>query len=105
MKRKRRTFTPDQKVALLRLHLLEKKPVSQICEEHDLSVNLFYQWQAAFFENGAAAFEKAGKARRSTRDTKDKKIAALEEKLAKKHEVLSEVMEEHVKLKKDPGTI
>lgn len=44
-KRQRRTFTAEQKVALLRLHLLEKKPVSDICEEHNLSVNLFYSWR------------------------------------------------------------
>ena len=41
MSRTRRHFTPEQKVALLRLHLLEKKPVSDICQEHNLSVNLF----------------------------------------------------------------
>lgn len=53
MKQTRRTFTPSQKVALLRLHLVEQKPVSQICEEHDLAVNLFYKWQKEFFDNGA----------------------------------------------------
>ena len=56
MARQRRHFTPDQKVALLRLHLLEKKPISDLCEEHHLSVNLFYLWHKQFFENGAAAF-------------------------------------------------
>lgn len=105
MKRKRRTFTPQEKVALLRLHLLEKKPVSEICEEHDLAVNLFYQWQAVFFNNGTAAFEKVGKSHKSAQDAKDKTIAALQEKLAKKHEVLSEVMEEHVRLKKELGEL
>jgi transposase-like protein len=42
MTRQRRHFTPEQKVAVLRLHLLEKKPISDVCQEHDLSVNLFY---------------------------------------------------------------
>jgi transposase len=41
MPRQRRHFTPEQKVALLRLHLLEHKPVSDICQENNLSVNLF----------------------------------------------------------------
>ena len=31
MTRERRHFTPEQKVALLCLHLLEKKPVSPCC--------------------------------------------------------------------------
>ena len=103
MSRTRRYFTPEQKVALLRLHLLEKKPVSDLCEEHHLAVNLFYLWQKQFFENGTAAFDNAGKHRKSHQDAKDKKIAALEDKLQRKNEVLSELMEEHVQLKKELG--
>src|SRR6478672_8839693 len=103
MPRQRRHFSPEQKVALLRLHLLEKKPVSDICQENDLSVNLFYLWQKQFFENGTAAFENTGKRRKTDQDAKDRKIAALQEKLQRKHEVLSELMEEHVQLKKELG--
>jgi transposase-like protein len=103
MPRQRRHFTPEQKVALLRLHLLEKKPVSDICEEHHLSVNLFYLWQKQLFENGTAAFEHTGKRRKADADPKDRKIAALEGKLQRKNEVLAELMEEHVQLKKELG--
>lgn len=103
MVRQRRHFTPDQKVAVLRLHFLEKKPISDVCEEHNLSVNLFYLWQKQFFENGAAAFANSGKRLQALQDAKDSKIAALEEKLQRKNEVLSELMEEHVSLKKELG--
>ena len=103
MARQRRHFTPEQKVALLRLHLLEKKPVSDICQEHDLSVNLFYLWQKQLFENGTAAFENTGKRRKVEEGAKDRKIAALEEKLQRKNEVLAELMEEHIQLKKELG--
>jgi transposase len=103
MNRQRRHFTPEQKVALLRLHLLEKKPVSDLCQEHDLSVNLFYLWQKQFFENGAAAFENTGKRRRADQEAVDRKIAALQDKLQRKNEVLAELMEEHVQLKKELG--
>jgi hypothetical protein len=90
-------------VALLRLHLLEKKPVSDLCEEHQLSVNLFYLWQKQFFENGAAAFAHSDKRLKALQDAKDRKIAALEDKLQRKNEVLAELMEEHVQLKKELG--
>jgi transposase len=103
MPRTRRHFTPEQKVALLRLHLLEKKPVSDLCQENNLSVNLFYLWQRQFFENGTAAFDNPGKRHKDGQDAKDRKIAALQEKLQRKHEVLSELMEEHVQLKKVLG--
>jgi transposase len=88
---------------MLRLHLLEKKPVSDICQENNIAVNLFYLWQKQFFENGTAAFEKTSKHRKAEEDAKDRKIAALEEKLQRKNEVLSELMEEHVQLKKELG--
>ena len=103
MPRQRRHFTPEQKVALLRLHLLEKKPISDICEEHHLSVALFYLWQKQFFENGTAAFANSGKRRKDGQDAKDRTIAALRDKLQRKNEVLSELMEEHVRLKKELG--
>jgi transposase len=96
----RKRFTSEEKVAILRLHLLEGTPVSDLCDKHGIGPSMFYRWQKEFFENGAAAFEP--RARRST-DGKDRKIALLEQKLQRKHEVLSELMEEHVKLKKELG--
>ena len=102
MARQRRHFTPEQKVALLRLHLLEKKPVSDLCEEHNLSGTLFYLWQKQFFENGAAALERKNA---SPESHHLRTIAALREKLQRKNEVVAELMEEHIKLKKELGEL
>jgi transposase-like protein len=100
-KQERRHFSGEEKVKILRLHLLEGKAVSALCEENRIQPSLFYQWQKAFFENGARAFE-GGLPDRS--DIKlQKQIQALEERLQRKHEVLSELMEEHIRLKKDLG--
>ena len=57
----RRKFTPQEKVAILRQHLLEGKPVSDVCDSHGLKPSLFTRWQKECFENGAAAFEKTDK--------------------------------------------
>ncbi len=103
MTRQRRHYSSERKVALLRLHLLDKKPVSDICQENNLAVNLFYLWQSQLFENGAAAFETTGKRRKAGADAKDRTITALRDKLRRKNEVLSELMEEHVQLKKELG--
>src|SRR6516165_9428650 len=99
-KRIRKRFTSEEKVKILRLHLLEGTPVSDLCDKYGIGPSMFYRWQQEFFENGAAAFEH--RARRAT-DGKDRKIFLLEQKLQRKHEVLSELMEEHVKLKKELG--
>ena len=65
-------------------------------------ISAFYRWQKQFFENGAAAFESR---RRRAGDAKDRRITLLEQKLQRKHEVLSELMEEHIKLKKELGEL
>lgn len=101
-KRIRKRFTSQEKVAILRLHLLEGTPVSDLCDKHGIGPSMFYRWQKDFFENGAAALERRV---RHVTDDKDRRIALLEQKLQRKHEVLSELMEEHVKLKKELGEL
>ena len=99
----RKHYSAPEKVAILRLHLLEKKPVSDLCDQHGIHPTLFYRWQKEFFENGAAAFDNSGKRRTAVAAAQDRKIAALEEKLQQKNEVLAEVMQEYVQLKKELG--
>jgi transposase len=97
----RRQYSPEQKVAILREHLLEHTPVSDLCDKHQIHPTLFYQWQKAFFENGAAAF--AGRRPRPQGAKEQEKIARLEAKLQTKDEVIAEIMAEHILLKKELG--
>jgi len=101
MTQQRKHFTPGEKVSILRRHLLDKVPVSTICEEASIQPSLFYQWQKQFFENGAAAFQPST---RSKVDPAQQRMTFLEQKLRKKDEVLAELMEEHVALKKVLGS-
>jgi transposase-like protein len=57
MKKQRKHYPPEEKVVILRRHLLEKEPISKLCDELGLQPTVFYRWQKEFFENGAAAFE------------------------------------------------
>ena len=63
----------------------------------------FYLLQKRFFENSTAAFGNARKDRNASQDAKDHKIGALEEKPQCKNEVLAELMEDHVQLRKELG--
>lgn len=96
----RRHFTAEQKIAILRQHLLEHVAVSDLCDEHGIQPSVFYRWQQQLFENGASALAPRA---RSARDPLADKVKALEDKLTRKNEVLSELMEEHVKLRKELG--
>jgi transposase-like protein len=88
-KKTRKRFTAQEKVAILRLHLLEHTPISDLCDQHGIHPTMFYRWQKEFFESATAAFEP--RARRAG-DAKDRRIAHLEQKLQCKNEVLSELM-------------
>jgi transposase len=101
-KKKRNRFSPPEIVAILRLHLLERTPISDLCDQHGIHPTMFYRWQKQFFENGAVAFEPR---RRRAGDDKDRRITLLLQKLLRKNEVLSELMEEHINLKKELGEL
>ncbi|MGD0012760.1 MAG: transposase [Terriglobia bacterium] len=96
--------TPEEKVAILRRHLIDRVPVSTLCDEHQLHPTVFYRWLKQFFENGAAALGPVPRADKQV-EAREQRIAFLEAKLKKKDEVLAELMEEHVALKKSLGEI
>jgi transposase len=104
MRNDRKHYTAAEKVAILKRHLLEKVPVSELCEEKGLRPAVFYRWQKDFFENGAAAFEAKESPSRKA-DEKQKRIEFLEKKVQTKDEVLAELMAEHVALKKSLGEL
>ena len=100
MKKKRKRYTPQEKVAIMKRHPMDNIPVSDLCDEHELHPNVFYRWQNQFFEGGAAAFEQE-----SSRELGRLKgqVAALEQRLARKDAVLAEITEEYIRCKKNDG--
>lgn len=103
--RPRRHFTRDEKAAILRRHLADKVPVSDLCDEYRIQPSLFYLWQRQALDNLGAAFHD-GRTRRGEEKTaqgEQQRIAALEAKLAQKDAVIAEVSEEYLALKKKLG--
>jgi hypothetical protein len=49
MKKQRKHYTPEEGGATLRRHLLEKEPISNLCDELGLQPTVFYRWQKEFF--------------------------------------------------------
>jgi transposase len=100
MNKQRQSYTPDEKVAIIRQHLLDGVAISELCDAQGLHPTLYYRWQKEFFEGGGAAFAK--EADRQVSQLKQR-LAAAEEQLTRKNEVLAEVMEEYVRCKKNTG--
>src|SRR5215469_4440318 len=95
MRNERKHYTAEEKVAILRRHLLDKVPVSDLCEELGLRPTVFYRWQKEFFENGSAAFQSKERPARQVEE-KQKRIEFLEKKVQTKDEVLAELGESTV---------
>jgi transposase-like protein len=101
--RERRHFTPQQKVAIVKEHLVDGVPISDLCDRHHLQPAQFYLWQKQLFENGAGAFERKTKA--AGPSLAERQVEALRAKLVTKNEVIAELMEENVLLKKLDGAL
>lgn len=106
---KKRSWDAKEKLRIVKLHLIEGKAVSEICEEYDIAPSVYYKWQSTLFENGADALERKPSGR-AKQNQQQKELSGLrselektQKKLADKHEVLSELMSEHVRLKKTIG--
>jgi transposase-like protein len=99
---KRRKYSPQEKVSILRKHLVEGVAVSDVCDEHGLNPTVLYRWQQVFFEHGAAAFVRP-RANASKREAR--RVSELEAKLQKKDSVIAEIMAELIAEKKRRGEL
>lgn len=98
----RRHFTPEQKAQILSRHLIDKVPISQLCDELKLQPSVFYYWQTQLFERAPVALSSPKPA--TSREQKlEERIAFLEAKLQKKDSVIAEISAEYVQLKKELG--
>ena len=105
MRRSRRQFTAQQKAAILREHLIDKIPISDLCDKHAVQPTIVYRWQKELFDQGGLVFERPN----GSTDKRVKQLAAkaeaLEAKLRRKDEVLSELMEEHLRTERALGDL
>jgi transposase len=102
-KRSKKHYSGKEKISILRKHLIEKVAVSELCDKNEIAPSVFYKWQAQLFEQGEKVFEQSNNAEKVKPSEYEKKIQTLEEKLVRKAEVVSKLMEEHIKLKKNLG--
>ena len=103
-RRARRKFTAEQKAAILRRHIKEKVPISDLCDEYNIQPSAIHTWMNNLLENMHIVLEHGSKRRRVSRETRlERKISSLQEKLNQKDSVIAEISEEYVRLKKELG--
>jgi transposase-like protein len=103
LRKAQKNYSPEEKMALLRRHWVEKVPVSTLCDEAKIQPTVFYRWQEKVLKSAAVVFQRGGAPSQQTQQ--QAKVERLEQKMRQKDEVIAELMAEHVALKKANGEL
>lgn len=95
MKNEKRKFTAEFKVQRLREHLENQVSVSKLCEQYNINPNQFYLWKKELFAGALERFSS-----KKNGNTDQVKLNHLEEKLKDKDSLISEIVEDNLRLKK-----
>lgn len=95
MTREKKNYSAEFKIQILREHLENQVPVGKLCEQHNLNPNLFYNWKKELFNGALLTFSRS-----KTPVQQNEKISRLEEKLRYKDSLISEIVEDNLRLKK-----
>ena len=96
----RKRYSAENKVSILREHLEKNISIADICEKYRIHPNQLYRWKKEFFENAAEIFSS-----KRGRKKQDNTTIELENKIKERNEVIAELLQENLKLKKFSGEI
>ena len=94
----RKRYTAEEKAKILREVLEDGKSVSEVSEKYGLHPNNIFKWRKQLLEEGKQAF--IIKRSDISRKAEERRVTALEEKIRQKDEVIAELAEELLALKK-----
>jgi len=95
---RRKRYTAEEKVKILREVLEDGKQISQVAENYGLSPNNIFKWRKQLFEEGLQTFQI--KRPDISGKSEERKITALEDRIKQKDEIIAELAEELLALKK-----
>jgi transposase len=85
-----------RKVEILREHLENSRSVSELSEQYGVHPNQIYKWKKQLFEG--ALFSGSHKNRK---EKESKETQRLRQKLREKEAIISEIVEDNIRLKKN----
>lgn len=97
---KYKVISSKEKVLILRELLENKVPINQLAEKYDIHPNDIYIWRKKLFEGAEQIFDRKPRDNQKQAADKQKK---LEEKINKRDEVIAELVQENIYLKKSFG--
>jgi transposase-like protein len=97
---KPRAFTTEQKVQILRRHLLDRVPAKELCDEYEVPPTEFARWKQQFFENAEATFEQS---QEREPNATERRAQAMDQKIQVIEKMLSDLRDHLTLLKKESG--
>jgi transposase len=91
-------YSTEFKIKIIREHLENGIGISELSRKNGINPNLIYKWQKELFEGAEKIFNR----KTEERDRKaEYRIQKMEEKLRQKDGLISELVEDNIKLKKN----
>ena len=94
----RRRISSKEKMMILRELLENKVQIGELCEKYHVHPNMIYNWKKILFEKGGSLFDDK---KEKTNNKTEEKISRLEAKLKDKDSLISEIVEDNIRLKKN----
>ena len=97
MTKQRTNYTAEKKVEILREHLENQVPLSELSRRYHIHPNMLHKWKKQLFESALDIF--SGKHKKS-QNQHSHKASQLEEKLKDRESLIAEIMSDNIRLKK-----
>ena len=101
---RKRQLTAEQRAEIVRRHVADKVPVSELADEFGVQPSQIHIWIKQVLDQAEHAFRRMGRPLKGE-TAKSRQIEWLEAKLAQKNEVIAELLEENVRAKKANGEL
>ena len=102
---KRRRHNAELKATIVKRFLTDKVPISDLCDEHGIQPSVVYSWVKLAMDSLPAVFEGSAKQGAGKSAGAERQIALLTARLATKDNVIAEISEEYIALKKANGVL
>jgi transposase len=93
----RKRMSSKEKMMILRELLENKVQIGELSEKYNIHPNVIYNWKKILFERGEMLFEEK---REKNNDKSEEKISRLQSKLNDRNSLISEILEDNIRLKK-----
>lgn len=99
MKSKKR-YTSEEKTIILREHLENQVPISDLSEKYGIHPNAIYVWKKKMFESAPENFTNKSKKQHKRLSAQEQRIQELESRLAQRESIIAELAADNIELKK-----